>query len=63
LWRRRANNIDPEINVVVLPASLKEEIMQAAHGQLLSGHTGISKTTERINQSYFCANIEEVWST
>jgi hypothetical protein len=32
--------------------------MQATHGQLFSGHSGISKTAERIKQSYYRPNIE-----
>ena len=27
--------------MIVLPSSLKEEILTAAHGQLLAGHMGI----------------------
>jgi hypothetical protein len=36
----------------MLPASLKQEIKQAAQWQLLSGHTGILYTTERILAKY-----------
>jgi hypothetical protein len=32
--------------------------MQAAHGQLLSVKSRISKTTKRINQSYYWPNME-----
>jgi hypothetical protein len=48
LWHRRTNNNYPDRNVIALPASLKEEIIEAAHEQLLSRHMGVSKTKERI---------------
>jgi hypothetical protein len=41
----------------VLPASLKQEVIQAAHGQLLSGQSGISERAERINQFYYWPNM------
>jgi hypothetical protein len=49
LWRRRTNHNYPDRNVIVLPASLNEEIIKAAHGHSLSGQMGISKTKERIS--------------
>jgi hypothetical protein len=56
LWRRRVNHNYPERNVIILPASLKEEIIEA--GLLFSGHMGISKKKERKSQSYLWPNID-----
>ena len=59
IWRRRANKGYPDRNVIVLPQAFKSEIISAAHGQLLSGHQGINKTQERIEQSYYWPNMNQ----
>jgi hypothetical protein len=43
LCRQRVNHNYAERNVIVLTALLNEEIIEAAHGQLLFNHMGISK--------------------
>ncbi len=54
----RANSNYPDRNVILLPAFLREEIVEAAHGQLLSGHMGVFETKERICQSYYWPNMD-----
>ena len=48
IWRRKTCNDYPERNVIVLPQSLKQDVIEAAHGNVLVGHGGITKTQERI---------------
>jgi hypothetical protein len=39
-------------------ATSNPEILHEAHGHLLSGHFGISKTNECLLQSYYWPNME-----
>ena len=58
IWRRilRANN--PPRAVLLLPQSLVPSVIQEAHGGLLTGHGGVSKTRERILQSYYWPGMD-----
>jgi hypothetical protein len=53
IWRRRTSHDYPKRNVIVLPQSLKQDVIEAAHGNVFAGHGGIPKTQDRIEQSYF----------
>jgi hypothetical protein len=55
---KKNNNNYQDRNVIILPAYLRQEIIKAAHGQLLSGHMGVSKPKERICQSYYWPNMD-----
>ena len=37
---------------------LKEALVKEAHGQLLTGHDGISKMKEKLKESYFWPNMD-----
>jgi len=41
-----------------VPEVLKEALVKEAHGQLLTGTNGISKTKERLKESYFWPNMD-----
>jgi len=41
-----------------VPQVLKEALVKEAHGQLLTGHDGISKTKERLKESYFWPKMD-----
>ena len=58
LWRRILRNNMPARAVVILPASLVPSIVNEAHGGLLTGHGGITKTKERILQSYYWPGMD-----
>jgi len=44
--------------VLFVPEVLKEALVKEAHGQLLIGHDGISKTKERLKESYFWTDMD-----
>ena len=58
LWRRISRHDRPHRNVLLLPLVLADELVHDLHNDLLSGHEGISRTRERILQSYFWPNME-----
>jgi len=53
LWIRRNKVEGTPRTVLFVPQVLKEALVKEAHGQLLTGHDGISKTKERLKESYF----------
>jgi len=58
LWRRLERPGSIPTNVVMLPASLVPQIIQEAHGSLLTGHGGITKTKERLLQGFYWPSME-----
>ena len=44
---------------ICAPALLHADIVAAAHSQLVSGHTGIYKTCQRVLSQYFWPNVQE----
>ncbi len=45
--------------MLLVPQHLIKQILSEAHGHLLSGHFGISKTKHRVLQSYYWPNMEK----
>ena len=58
LWRRMTRHDMPARTVVVVPKTLVDELVQETHASLLGGHEGITKTKERLLQSYFWPNMD-----
>ena len=58
LWRRLQRHGMPTKTVLVIPRSLVPQLVEEAHGQILTGHDGISKTKERLLGSYFWPNMD-----
>ncbi|XP_041452935.1 uncharacterized protein LOC121406002 isoform X3 [Lytechinus variegatus] len=54
-------NKDPKTDVtdlqVVLPTSLRQQVMKIAHESLLGGHQGIKKTSDRILRNFYWPGI------
>ncbi len=46
-------------SVLMVPQHLIPNILREAHGQFLAGHFGVSKTKERLLQSYYWPNMEK----
>ena len=59
IWRRLTRYDEQARSVLLLPQVLANDIVQEAHGQILTGHDGIAKTKERILQSYYWPNIDK----
>ena len=57
LWRR-LNRFGYPRTVLCLPSCFADEVVQNAHGQLMTGHNGMSKTKERILQSFYWPNMD-----
>ncbi len=45
-------------SVLLVPQHLIPDILHEAHGHLLSGHFGVTKTKQRLLQSYYWPNME-----
>ena len=58
LWRRINKNEGLPRTVLVVPTSLRDSLVREAHGAMLSGHEGISKTKERLLHSYYWPNMD-----
>ena len=59
VWRRIKRSYEPSRVVLLLPETLKEEVMQQAHGSLMAGHDGILKTKERILSCYYWNGMDQ----
>jgi hypothetical protein len=59
LWRRIHRKAAPDRVVIMLPRTLVSEVLQDAHGSLLTGHDGINKTKERILQCYYWPGMDK----
>ena len=58
LWRRLQRHGMPTRTVLVVPRELTPQLIDEAHGQILTGHDGIFKTKERLLCSYFWPNMD-----
>jgi transposase InsO family protein len=58
LWRRIRRHDAPARTVLVVPATLVDELVHEAHNSPLAGHEGVTKTKERLLQSYFWPNMD-----
>jgi len=59
LWRRIARHGAPARTVLVVPAAHVDQLIHETHGALMAGHEGITKTKERLLQSYFWPNMDK----
>lgn len=44
---------------LVVPRSLKEEVMRQMHDTVMAGHLGVKKTKEKLKQRYYWFNMSE----
>ena len=51
-------NNGKEIQQVIVPVKLRNQLMELAHSSLMGGHMGIKKTTDRIRGSFFWPGME-----
>ncbi len=58
VWKRLGSNLQHR-SVLMVPQHLIKSILAKAHGHLLSGHFGVSKTKHRILQSYYWPNMDK----
>ena len=59
LWRRLRRHDAPARTVLVVPSAKVDDLIHETHGALLAGHEGITKTKERLLQSYFWPNMDK----
>ncbi len=45
--------------MIYVPYARRKELLFAAHGDLLTGHDGVQKCKERLQQCYFGLNMDE----
>ena len=58
LWRRIRRHDAPARTVLVVPAAAVDQLVHEAHTSPLAGHEGVTKTKERLLQSYFWPNMD-----
>ncbi len=58
IWRPIKRQFEPSRVVIFLPASLKQEALADANGNLLVGHDGIYKTKERLLQCFYWPGMD-----
>ena len=58
LWRRVHRFNMPECTVLVVPAALVANLVHETHTLQLAGQEGVTKTKERLLQSYFWPNMD-----
>ena len=59
LYGRLCRTGEPDRVVLFAPPTMRDAILQEAHGAALSGHGGTLKTKERILQSYFWPGMDQ----
>ena len=59
LYRRLCQTGEPDRVVLFAPPTMRDAILQEAHGTALFGHGGTLKTKERILQSYFWPGMDQ----
>ena len=59
MYRRLHQTGEPDRVVLFAPLTMRDAILQEAHGAALSGHGGTLKTKERILQSYFWPGMDQ----
>ena len=59
VWRRVKRPSEPSRVVFLLPKQLVPEVLQEAHGNLLSGHDGVFKTKERLFSCYYWPGMDK----
>ena len=59
VWRRLKRSFEPSRVVLFLPRTLKQEVLEQAHGSLMGGHDGILKTKERILSCYYWNGMDK----
>ena len=57
-WKRVKRKFEPSRVVIFLPESLVSQVLQEAHGHLLSGHDGIYKAKECLLQCYYWPGMD-----
>ena len=58
VWRRLKMPQEPGRVVILLPKSLVPQVLQEAHGHVLTGHDGIGKTKQRILRNYWWPKMD-----
>jgi Integrase zinc binding domain len=58
VFKRLGSNLQHR-SMLMVPQHLIKQILSEAHGHLLSGHFGISKTKHHILQSYYWPNMDK----
>jgi hypothetical protein len=58
VWRRIKRQFEPSRVVIFLPQALVNDVLQEAHGHLLTGHDGVYKTKECIFQCYYWPGMD-----
>ena len=53
LYRTKSNKQGQTVKQLALPSSLRQRVMPLAQAGVMSGHQGVSRTTERVVKSFW----------
>jgi hypothetical protein len=59
MWRRIKTKAQPGRVVVLLPRALVKQVLEEAHGHILTGHDGNGKTKQRLMLSYWWPKMDK----
>ena len=59
IYRKTFNSIGEEVYLVVLPKSLRKDVLYAMHDDPISGHQGVTRTLYRIRTRFYWPRSEK----
>ena len=54
IWIRKNDKL-----LLYVPFKLRQKLLYAVHGDLLTGHNGVQKCKERLQECYYWLNMDE----
>ena len=57
IWRKSTNDDSTEKYKIVLPESLRKEVLETYHNSLMAGHGGVRKTYNRVKEQFYWPNM------
>ena len=58
LYKQPYVNGGKPLKQVMVPEKLRRPIMEVAHGSIIGGHTGIKKTTDKVQSAFYWPGIQ-----
>ena len=59
LWKRLHRRGQPDRIVLFAPKTIIKELLELAHGHVLSGHNGLAKTKEKLQSCYYWMGMDK----
>ena len=59
LYKKHIENQGPILQQMIVPVSLRKEILKACHNNILAGHLGIKKTKHKVSRQFYWYEMKE----